>query len=134
MSVLIPNRDGPRPGANEASAVGSLRTIRIATDMYAKAHPERGFPASLGDLSEFVDNNLAHGVKSGYNFIYTPRSTHHDGKLDAYDAIAEPVVLHTTGERYFFSDETGVISSAHRATHRAKSLYFIGLTMGKGGN
>jgi len=110
MSVFIPNRENPRLGANEDSAVGSLRTIRIATDMYAKAHPECGFPVSLGDLSDFVDGNLASGIKSGYNFIYTPRSTHHDGKLDAYDAIAAPVVLNVTGSRYFFSNETGVIS------------------------
>ena len=112
MSVFIPNRENPRLGANEESAVGSLRTIHIATDTYAKAHPERGFRASLADLSDLVDRNLASGIKSGYDFTYSPRSTHHDGKLDAYDAIAAPVVLDVTGNRYFFSDETGVISSS----------------------
>src|SRR5579872_5196112 len=119
VGLFFPSGHHSLIGPNEHSAVGSLRILNTATHAYAMTHPERGFPAALEDLSRshnhvddpyVIDDHLSSGIKSGYQFMYTPRSTQHDGKLDAYNAIAEPVVVGTTGNRYFFTDESGVVS------------------------
>lgn len=108
--------------ANESSAVGSLRTLYSANIAYAKDHPEDGYPKKLNDLSWrsdkleqhndpewVVDPVLAGGVKTGYRFAYTPRSSKGDGKVDAYEVSADPLEPGKYGKRHFFLNETGVI-------------------------
>jgi hypothetical protein len=97
-----------RPIANEASAVGSLRTVSTAVHAYSEVH--RGaLPATLHELRELIDSNLANSLKSGYRFDYQLRSTHNDGILDGFEVVAEPVLTCVTGRRAFYMDETGVI-------------------------
>jgi hypothetical protein len=40
----------PRPVPYAAAAVGSLRTLNLATHAYAKGHPQQGFPKKIEDL------------------------------------------------------------------------------------
>src|SRR5262249_1232177 len=48
--IAIPNLQRSRMAANEASAVGSLRTINTAEVVYATAYPALGFASKLSKL------------------------------------------------------------------------------------
>jgi hypothetical protein len=104
--------------ANEASAVGSLRTINTAQVQYATTY-QVGFSADLPSLggpapatstqADLIDTVLAAGVKSGYTFTYTPGAADTAGNINDYTIIAEPVTIGATGQRGFFTDQSGVI-------------------------
>src|SRR2546430_16532066 len=49
-AIAIPNLLRSRMAANEASAVGSLRTIKTAEGTYATSYPTEGFAATLDTL------------------------------------------------------------------------------------
>ncbi|HEV2021194.1 MAG TPA: DUF4190 domain-containing protein [Terriglobales bacterium] len=121
-AIAIPNLLRSRIAANESSAIGSIRTINTAAVTYASAYPTIGFSASLGALGGpapcttmtsttacLIDQAVASGQKSGYNFTYEASDTNGDQVMDAYLVRAVPVVAGTTGMRSFCSDESGVI-------------------------
>jgi hypothetical protein len=108
--------------ANESLAVLSLHKLYSANLAYAKGHPEAGYPKNLEDLARAPDASeqqndpewtinpfLAGGVRSGYRFVYTPRSSNGGAKLDAYEVSADPLKPGKSGKRHFFMDYTGVI-------------------------
>ena len=105
-AIAIPNLMKSRMAANEASAVGSLRTINTAEITYSSQNPSTGF-TSLANLAgvQLLDNVLSSGTKSGYSFnipaLTAPAST--------YSVNAAPVTAGSTGTRYFYTDQTGVI-------------------------
>src|SRR3989442_983337 len=83
-AIAIPNFLRSRMAANQASAAQSLRILDSAETTYsstwgigysatlaALAPPTGGNPAST-TAADLVDNVLAGGNKSGYNFVYTP--------------------------------------------------------------
>ena len=120
-AIAIPNLLRAKMAANEASAVGSLRTICVASVNYDQLY-RHGFPSSLAALGPdengataspehagLIDVNLALGSKSGYIFTYNATSTRNDGTLDAFQVNADPMTPDTTGVRHFFVDQTGVI-------------------------
>jgi len=106
--------------ANEASAVGSLRTVNTAAILYSTTYGT-GFPGSLSSLggssgvaatsaaSQLVDTVLAHGTKSGYVFAYTAAAADSAGSINSYTLTATPVTAGSTGQRMFFTDQSGVI-------------------------
>ena len=116
-AISIPNLLRSRMAANEASAVGSLRTINTALIAYTTTYGV-GFPTALNNLgtsgpatstsADLIDNILAGGVKTGYQFSYafTPAIS---GIVPAYAVNAGPIAPGQTGQRYFFTDQTGVI-------------------------
>src|SRR5436305_11110547 len=67
-AIAIPNLLRAKIAANDASAVGSMRTIVTAEDNYQNTHTEAGFTCSLSDLSGLIDPGLATGQRSGYAF------------------------------------------------------------------
>ncbi len=107
--------------ANEASAVGSLRTLNTAAVTYASTYPEIGFPPGLDVLgvaeeaepssshSGLVDSSLSTPPyeRSGYRFIYRP----HGGQtpIVEYTIVALPIDFGVSGQRSFFTDQSGVI-------------------------
>jgi len=104
-----------RFNANEASAVGNMRTLNTAEVTYASTFTEIGFAASIevlggngGDAQQagLIDSELAEGVKSGYKFEYRGGS---DSPRTSYQITARPVHYGTTGKRSFFTDQSGVI-------------------------
>ena len=119
-SIAIPNLLRARMAANEASAVGSLRTLNTSAIMYSVTYGA-GFPGSLAVLggstsvaatstsAELIDTVLAHGTKSGYIFTYTAAAADSAGSIDSYTITATPVSAGTTGQRMFFTDQSGVI-------------------------
>lgn len=115
-AIAIPNLLKSRMAANESSAVGSMRTLNTAEITYEASCPDTGFSASIAELNTgaacvggagIIDDVLATGVKSGYTFAYAPTAT---GAINTnYATSAVPLNVGVTGQRGFFSDETGVI-------------------------
>jgi len=128
-AIAIPNLLRSRIAANEASAVGSLRTINTGAVTYSASYGN-GFPPNLGTLgppaaagavncntASLIDNVLALGQKSGYNFALNPGAAvaaAGPGCAAAggttYFITAAPIPpVGTTGQRSFCSDQSGVI-------------------------
>ena len=114
-AIAIPNLIKSKMAANEASAVGSIRTINTSEVAFASACPNLGFTGTIADFatgaatcpgaSGLLDSQLVTQTKSGYTFTLasagaTPR-TSYTVKGDPNNA--------TSGTRHFFSDESGVI-------------------------
>ena len=115
-AIAIPNLLRSRIAANEASAVGSMRTINTAEVTYASTYPTVGF-ATLTQLggsggssagAGLIDSVLAAGTKSGYVFVATPADASSTGVLTTYTIVGDPQNSQT-GQRHFFSDQSGVI-------------------------
>ena len=122
-AIAIPNLLRSRIAANEASAVGSIRTINTAQVTYASSYPDCGF-TSLSNLggsggsstgAGLIDSVLASGVKSGYSFVATPTGgsgtcggTGGATPNSTYSVTGLPTSAQT-GQRGFYSDQSGVI-------------------------
>ncbi len=116
-AIAIPNLLRAKMAANEASAVGSLRTLNTASVSYSSTYGI-GFPALLSNLgpaaaatsttADLIDQVLATGTKSGYVFTYTAGAAA-AGVIPTYTITANPVTVNVTGNRYFFTDQSGVI-------------------------
>jgi type IV pilus assembly protein PilA len=130
-AIAIPNLLRSRIAANEASAVGSVRTINTAQVTYASTYPSAGFAPDLATLGPgptpgtaasqsnavLLDSVLGASTpgglgngnanpKSGYKFYMggtsgTPVST--------YNVNGDPITADQTGKRYFYSDASGVL-------------------------
>jgi len=129
-AISIPNLLRSKMAANEASAVGSVRTINVAAIEYQSTYG--AFPSTLTQIgtttgaavgcnnSEFIDAVLTDGIKSGYNLAIIPGTqavpsaslpSGCTGFSDGYVVAANPVTVGTSGQRAFCSDATGVIRS-----------------------
>ena len=135
-AIAIPNLLRSRMAANEASAVGSLRTVNTAAVTFSSTYSD-GFPPSIGVLggaagvttatctaSLLIDSTLSGqggatdpSLKSGYYFhliqgtvaiVPVPVGCT-PGYTDGYVAIAYPISTGTTGQRSFCTDASGVI-------------------------
>jgi prepilin-type N-terminal cleavage/methylation domain-containing protein len=116
-AIAIPNLLRSKMAANEASAVGSLRTLNTACISYFSTYGI-GFPAALTNLApaaaatstaaDLIDGVLSTGGKSGYTFTYTG-GTAVGGVIPTYGVNADPNVRDQTGTRSFFTDQSGVI-------------------------
>jgi type IV pilus assembly protein PilA len=116
-AIAIPNLLRSRMVANEAAAVGSLRTVNASCVAYS-SNWGIGYPVSLSNLgpakpataaaADLIDSTVAGGTKSGYRLTYVS-SAPNNGKIWSYTINANPVVPGQTGGRYFFTDQTGVI-------------------------
>ena len=129
-AIAIPNLLRSRMAANEASAVGSVRTINTAAISFNSTYGD-GFPSTLAQIgttgtaavscanSEYLDSLLTTGTKSGYLFAMGAGTTKvaaasvpagcTAGYTDGYTTTALPVTVGTTGQRSFCSDASGVI-------------------------
>ena len=128
-AIAIPNLLRSRMAANEASAVGSLRTINTAAVTYSTTYNSQGYPASLAALgtsgaatsasADLIDSVLAAGTKSGYGFTFTG-----DGKTpsNGYTIAADPTSRGTSGQRGFYTDQSGVIRNDPTTTATSASL------------
>jgi len=129
-AIAIPNLLRSRMAANQASAVGSIRTINTSAVTYSSTYQAVGFPASLAAMGGpdpctaastaacLIDAVLAAGTKSGYTFVWTS-----DGATPSvgYSITGNPVTMGTTGGVGYFSDQSGVIRGAPGAAATATS-------------
>ena len=118
-AIAIPNLLRSRISANEASAVGSLRTLNTAEITYNTTYPIAGFACTLSALGPppsgstvsstnawLIAQDLATGTKSGYTFALSGCS---GTPAVNYDVTATPSSPGVTGQRYFCTDSSGVI-------------------------
>ena len=120
-AIAIPNLLRSKMAANEASAVGSIRTINTAQVTYSSSWGT-GYAAALANLGDgganpcvaaaatacLIDGVLAGGTKSGYTFT-SAGTLANAGVNNGFQVTATPAVVGTTGQRAFCSDQTGVI-------------------------
>lgn len=116
------------PAANEAAAIGSLRSLYSKNRAYTKSHPAEGYSQHLNNLTPPLEPEWPAEVfeKAGYKFAYTVRSSKEDGKNDTYEIFADPKVPGKTGTRHFFMDETGIIRVSATGPANASDPAFDG--------
>jgi type IV pilus assembly protein PilA len=118
-AIAIPNFIRSKEAANESSAAQNLRNISTANFLYSSTY-SAGYSPDLPSLSgntgnpapshaELIDQVLAGGIKSGYQITYVPGATDSLGHVIAYTINANPLVPGSTGQRYFYTDQTCVI-------------------------
>jgi type IV pilus assembly protein PilA len=135
-AIAIPDFLKSKMAANQASAVGSLRVINSSEVMYDSSYgkgysatlaslkaPPTGTPPSLS-AAALVDDVLGSGIKSGYTFIYTPNSADSLGDFQGYDVNGNPLSPGTTGDVYYWTDQSYVIrlNNTRQATSTDSAL------------
>jgi type IV pilus assembly protein PilA len=115
-AIAIPNLLRSKMAANQASAVGAIRTIVTSQVTYESTY-QNGFAptlAALGGASActasstsacLIDPVLTSGTKSGYNFESASNGTNNVN----FEADAWPITYDSTGDDAYCSDQTGVI-------------------------
>jgi len=114
--LLVPNLKHATMMANEEAAIASMRNLNDALALYAATYD--GYPGSIEALgpgspssasrADMIDADLASGTKDGYEFVYSA-GPDANGKITSFTVHANPVTPGTTGQRGFFTDESGVI-------------------------
>jgi prepilin-type N-terminal cleavage/methylation domain-containing protein len=121
-AIAIPNLLRSRIAANQASAVASLRTINTSEATYSSTY-NTGYSATLSALgpvagggtpsvgaADLIDSLLAGGSKSGYTIAYTATADPNRANyMVTYAITATPTTVGTTGQNYYFTDQTAVI-------------------------
>ena len=109
-AIAIPNLIEARKGANEAAAIGALRTISTAQSLYREGDKDGNgtfdYATELAGLfsnGRLVDQVLGAGTKQGYLFSVVSADQF------TWSARAVPHGPKKSGDRYFFVDESGVI-------------------------
>src|SRR5438105_6448168 len=107
-AIAIPNLLRAKIAANQASAVGSLRTLNTSCIAYSTSYGQ--FPAALTNLgpiasggtasspaADLVDSVLSAGSKSGYTSVYTAGA-----RNKSYTITANTITSATTGQNMYF--------------------------------
>jgi type IV pilus assembly protein PilA len=132
-AIAIPDLLKSRQAANQASAVGSLRTINTSEVTYASTYTT-GFSVTLSqldgtvspstaDAAGLIDSVLAAGTKSGYTFVYTSFTV--GGRIDAYGSSAGPSAGPGNGN-FYYTDHSGVIRQNNSTTATSTDLPLAG--------
>src|SRR2546423_4175428 len=122
-AIAIPNLLRSKMAANEASAVGSLRTINTSQVTYSSTYgigyantltklgtPVAGCPNPPTTASAcLVDSVLAGSTKSGYTFTATATAGTVAAPNNTYTILGNPTAPGSSGQSSFFTDESGVI-------------------------
>jgi Tfp pilus assembly protein PilE len=106
--------------SHEASAIASLRTLSTVSEQYRNRFGTYPVTTPLATLETtgYVASSLGGGSKSGYDFVYV-------GTSSTWTCTATPTTFRSTGKRYFFVDESGVIrwDGAAAATVASPAIY-----------
>jgi prepilin-type N-terminal cleavage/methylation domain-containing protein len=111
--IAIPNLLESRKLANETSAIGSLRSISTAQELYrTRAFSGTPVPTYATTFDGLVTTSLLAGFgqvgffwkKDNYAFAIRAGATD-----QVWEADATPLAPGTTGNRSFYIDQTGVI-------------------------
>jgi type IV pilus assembly protein PilA len=127
-AIAIPNLLRSRIAANQASAVGSLRTLNTAEITYSSTY-NVGFTSTMSYLAPpttaganptstaagLIDSVLAGGSKSGYAFAYSAGTPDSAGRINEYQFTGSPITS-STGTNFYFTDQSGVIRQNSTAT------------------
>ena len=138
-AIAIPNLLRSKMAANEASAVASLRTYNTSIVAYQTTYatdpatdlsqlgPTAAGTAPSSTAADLVDSLLgvAAPVKSGYSFTYAPVAA---TPVTQYSIVAVPVST-ATGQRKFYTDQSGVIWQTTNGTTPTTALCVAGSTV-----
>jgi type IV pilus assembly protein PilA len=113
-AIAVPSYNQVQRSANEASAIGSLRTISTVLEQYRLRTAE--YPATLADVNAagMLDALLTTGEKTGYIFKDAEGAGGTPGQFDGvtdftWRLYAAPKVPGSSGDREFMIDQTGVL-------------------------
>ena len=127
-AIAIPNLLRSRIAANQASAVESLRTINTSEVSYvstfnvgfsstiAALGPPAGGAQPTATAAGLIDSVLAAGTKSGYSFTYAVTASDPNGNPVSYTLTANPLTVGTTGQNYYYTDQSAVTRQNTSAT------------------
>lgn len=106
-AIAIPAMLRARIGANESSAISSLRTITSAQHTFHSQSSDHEYAGDLSDLGgaapPFIDATLASGEKDGYSFQITGADRY------GWECTAAPIMVEKSGIREFCVSEAGLI-------------------------
>ena len=132
-AIAVPGLLRARMSGNEASAIGSLRTINSSQQafssscgngFYAPTLAVLGTPPSVGNATPFISPDLGISgtvTKSGYSVVMTGPAASPAASLNAcngaaaatlaggYYANANPLTPGSTGTRYFWTNTLGTV-------------------------
>jgi type IV pilus assembly protein PilA len=122
-AIAIPNLMRSRMAANEASAVGSLRTINTAEVTFSTtygigfaplaslASPAGACAAPTSTQACLIDPVLSGGAKSGYTIAVSAPAANGTtaAPVVTYETNAVAIAVGSSGQRSFCSDQSGVI-------------------------
>ena len=131
-AIAVPGLLRARIAGNEASAIGSVRTIHSAEETYASSCGAGGYAVSLTDLGTpppsglpFIPTDLAAAApggtpKSGYEFTITGTGAPATAAMETCNSAAadamtgffvqgDPSEPGVSGARFFATDHTGSI-------------------------
>jgi prepilin-type N-terminal cleavage/methylation domain-containing protein len=133
-AIAVPGLLRARMSGNEASAIGSIRTISSGQATFASSCGGGGYAGSLAVLGAnppgsdvaFVPQDLEDAAttpKSGYTFavagtgaqVAAAACNDANPTTTGFDAWAEPATMGSTGTRYFYTNETGQIRQSSTA-------------------
>ena len=103
-AIAVPNLLQSKAAANEASAISAIRNIVTSHITFSATVGSGSYAADLPALqsASLIDSVLGSGTKDGYLFASS-------GGANAFTITGLPITAGSTGTRYFFSDESGVI-------------------------
>ena len=131
-AIAIPNLMKSKMSANETAAVGALKALTESAVMYSNSYggfphsisnlgPSGGGPVSSSAAADLIDSGLATGVKSGYKFTFTVVATDPAGNVVSYAITAVPVTPGSTGQKAYYTDESGTIRVSNSGTADSSS-------------
>ena len=125
-AIAVPGLLRARQSGNEASAIGSTRTINSSQATFAASCGGGGYASSLAALAAspaggvpFIPPDLATGTKQGYTVtlagtgaqVLAAANTCNTtaNSMAGFHVGSTPVTVGSTGQRAFASDERGTI-------------------------
>ena len=103
-AIAVPNLLQSKAAANEASAISAIRNVVTSQITFSATVGSGQYAADLAALmgANLIDSVLGSGTKDGYSYVAS-------GSALTFSITAAPVSVGSTGTRYFFSNESGVI-------------------------
>ncbi len=143
-AIAIPGLMRARMSGNEASAIGSMRSINSAQATYSASAARGGYSEDLqvlgipcpGGLEPFLSADLTEAaavLKSGYDVtmvqgagaVAAPDDCNGTPSFTAYYATAEPATVGTTGTRAFATNQGGTVWQDADGTNGAPPEPFV---------
>jgi type II secretory pathway pseudopilin PulG len=106
-AISLPSLTNSRKAGFESAAIGNLRAIVSAQSIY-RIRSLSGTYGSLVDLASqnYIPAEYTGGRRQGYFYEVTPDPTTPEY---IYIATAAPASPGNTGDRYFFTNQSGVV-------------------------
>ncbi len=129
-AISIPNLLRARLNANEAGAIGGVRTLITAEHSYRVSNSN--FTGTLATLSNtavsnppYIDSLLGSGAKQGYSYyVGTANNT-------GFVILANPTTMNSTGVRSFCAAEDGVIYYNSTAAYNTSATSCAGTAIAR---